>query len=154
MSYVKTCPTKNSLRYIGKKCTLEIVRDLFFGKNKFSEFLQENPGITKKILTQRLKELEYNNFIEKKIISESPYHFEYQLTEKGYALNKIFYDLAFLSIDYYKEDIYVDPLDPSNEERMILASKGILKLMIKKKSSSSANRRQKGYFITIFDMKI
>ena len=57
MSYVKTCPTKNSLRYIGKKWILEIVRDLFFGKNKFSEFLQENPGITKKILTQRLKEL-------------------------------------------------------------------------------------------------
>lgn len=123
MVLVKVCPTKNSLRYIGKKWTLEIIRDLFFGKNKFSEFLQENPGITRKILTERLKELEKNNFIEKIILSESPRHFEYQLTEKGYSLNKILHDLALLSIDYYKEDIFVDPANPQNEELMISASK-------------------------------
>ena len=84
MALVRICPTKNSLRYIGNKWTLEIVRDLFFGKRKFSEFLQENPGITRKILALRLKELEENNFIEKRIVSDVPRHIEYQLTEKGY----------------------------------------------------------------------
>ena len=123
MALVKVCPTKNSLRYIGKKWTLEIVRDLFFGKTKFSEFLEENPGITRKILTERLKELEKNNFIERRLLSESPRHVEYQLTEKGYSLNKILHELALLSLDYYKDDIFSDLSNPQNEELMISYSK-------------------------------
>lgn len=123
MALVKICPTKNTLRYVGKKWTLEIIRDLFFGKNKFSEFLQENPGITKKILTQRLKELEQSNFIEKRIISENPRHIEYHLTEKGYSLNKILYELSLLSLEYYKDDIFIDASNPNNEELMLSYSK-------------------------------
>ena len=123
MALVKICPTKNSLKYIGKKWTLEIIRDLFFGKTRFSEFLQENPGITKKILSERLKELEEENFITRKVISESPKNIAYHLTEKGYRLNKILYELSLLSIDYYKDDIFTDLNNPQNEELMISYSK-------------------------------
>lgn len=123
MALVKICPTKNSLRHIGKKWTLEIVRDMFFGKTRFSEFLLENPGLTKKILAERLKDLDEENFIDRIVISESPKNIEYQLTEKGYRLNKILYELSLLSIDYYKDDIFVDPDDPQNEELMISYSK-------------------------------
>jgi len=78
---------------------------------KFTDILNNNPGLSTKILSQRLKELMENGIINKRIINESPLKSEYQLTEKGRALNRIMYDLAMFSYDYYSTDIFEsDPL--------------------------------------------
>ncbi|MHA2103899.1 MAG: winged helix-turn-helix transcriptional regulator [Candidatus Hodarchaeales archaeon] len=106
MGFIKKCPVKTSLSYVGKKWTLEIVRDMFFGKTRFKDFLEENPSLTSKVLSQRLRELEEGQFVEKIIMSKTPLRIEYQLTEKGYNLNKIMYELAMLSFKHHADEVF------------------------------------------------
>ncbi len=120
LSDMKTCPTKYALKFI-KKWSIEIVRDIWFGKVKFTEILNGNPGLSSKVLSQRLKELEEYKIITKIIISKSPLRAEYQLTEKGRALNRIMYDLAMFSYDFYLEEIF-DKNPPSRREMAKITS--------------------------------
>ena len=88
------CPIESTLSYIRPKWTLEILRDIFFGHHRFSEFLSLNKELSSKVLAQRLKDLELNKLIVKKVISSTPMVVEYHLTAKGLDLNKIVYEIA------------------------------------------------------------
>ncbi|MHA2294372.1 MAG: winged helix-turn-helix transcriptional regulator [Candidatus Hodarchaeales archaeon] len=101
----KKCPVKIALSYIGRKWTVEIIRDMVFGHRKFKDFLRENPQLSRKVLSQRLKELE-NNQIIKKINNGNHFDIEYVLTERGLRLNKVLYELAQFSYDNYLEEIF------------------------------------------------
>ena len=68
---MKKCPVKTAMAYIGQKWTIDIVRDLMFKNRRFSEILAENPGLSNKVLSQRLKLLETANIVEKKIVSKT-----------------------------------------------------------------------------------
>lgn len=93
------CPVLETMRLINKKWHLNIIRDLFFGKTKFTEFKKENPKITNKVLSDTLKDLESNELIEK-VNSEDNFKLtEYRLTAKGLKLNKIIYELGMFSIE-------------------------------------------------------
>ncbi|MHA1983138.1 MAG: winged helix-turn-helix transcriptional regulator [Candidatus Hodarchaeales archaeon] len=116
MGYIKRCPVKTSLSYVGKKWTLEIVRDMFFGKTRFKDFLEENPNLTSKVLSQRLRELEAGQFVEKIIMSKTPLRIEYQLTEKGYNLNKIMYELAMLSFKHHPDEVFEEGVTATPEQ--------------------------------------
>jgi DNA-binding HxlR family transcriptional regulator len=102
---MKECPTKFALKFF-KKWSIEVVRDIWFGKERFTEILEANPGLSSKVLSQRLKELEKYGIIDKRIVSKTPMRAEYKLTQKGQALNMIMYDLAIFSYDYYLDDIF------------------------------------------------
>lgn len=106
LSNMKNCPIEIALNYLGKKWTLQIIRDLFKGKKKFSEFLKSNPQISTKMLSLRLKELIESKLIEKLVISTTPVNIEYCLTQKGRALNKILFQLAEFSIRNYPNEVY------------------------------------------------
>ena len=97
----RLCPIASAMEYIGKKWTLEIIRDLFLGKKHFNEILESNKksngSLSGKILSERLKELVENGIFEKHIINSFPVSTEYNLTEKGRALNKVLYELAVFS---------------------------------------------------------
>lgn len=54
-----------------------------------SELCQNIPGISQKVLTQQLRELERDGIINRKIYPEVPPHVEYRLSEYGQSLNKI-----------------------------------------------------------------
>lgn len=89
---------------------------MFFGKTRFKDFLEENPKLTSKVLSQRLRELEEGEFVEKRIMSKTPLRIEYQLTEKGYHLNKIMHELAMLSYKYYPDEIFESGMIYTEEE--------------------------------------
>lgn len=91
------CPIDTALRYLGNKWTFHIIRDLFFGKKSFNEFLKEE-GLYGGVLSKRLKELRDNGIIEKKVSDTFPVLIEYHLTEKGRALNKVLYELAVFGL--------------------------------------------------------
>ncbi|MHA2233119.1 MAG: winged helix-turn-helix transcriptional regulator, partial [Candidatus Hodarchaeales archaeon] len=103
----KNCPVKVALSYIGKKWTLEIIRDMMLGHRKFKDFLKENPQLSRKVLAQRLRELEVHQIISKRDTG-SHFTIEYQLTERGFRLNRILYELAQFSYDNYLEEVYED----------------------------------------------
>ncbi|MFH1394453.1 MAG: helix-turn-helix domain-containing protein [Candidatus Micrarchaeota archaeon] len=101
MLKVEKCPIENTLGYIGKKWTLNIIRDLFLGKKRFRDFLKANPELSTKMLSARLREMEGNGLLEKSITSTSPVIAEYRLTEKGKGLCGVLHALAMYSIDHH-----------------------------------------------------
>ncbi|MFX1378109.1 MAG: winged helix-turn-helix transcriptional regulator [Promethearchaeota archaeon] len=106
LSNMKSCPIEIALNYLGKKWTMQIIRDFFKGKKRFSEFLKSNPQISTKMLSLRLKELLESDLIEKKVISTTPVRVEYCLTTKGRALNKVLFQLAEFSLRNYPNEVY------------------------------------------------
>jgi len=103
---MKNCPIEVALNYLGKKWTIQLIRDLFKGKKRFSEFLKANPRISTKMLSLRLKELQDSDLIKKKVISTTPVIIEYTLTRKGKALNGILFKLAEFSLRNYPREVY------------------------------------------------
>ena len=101
----KSCPIDKTLEYIGKKWNLLIIRDLFLGKKKFNEFLESNPQLSNKVLSQKLKELETHNLIEKRIISKTPLLAEYYLTARGKALNKVLFEIAMFGVENISQEL-------------------------------------------------
>ena len=100
------CPLEVSVDMIGRKWALQILRDLFMGRNRFSDFLEFNPGLSGKVLSTRLKELQEQGLVEKRIIPVTPLRVEYGLSEKGISLGDVLYQVALFSIRYNTNDVY------------------------------------------------
>ena len=80
------CPIANTLDIVGDRWTLVVLRDLFTGKSKFSEFLASPEKITTNILTDRLASMEHSGLVTKKAYQQHPPRFAYTLTRKGEGL--------------------------------------------------------------------
>ncbi|HSE65530.1 MAG TPA: helix-turn-helix domain-containing protein [Gemmatimonadales bacterium] len=83
------CPIAASLDLIGDRWTLLIVRDLFRGKRRFSEFLASAEGIKTNILAQRLKRLEEAGLLERSPYQKHPPRYDYHLTSQGRDLSPV-----------------------------------------------------------------
>lgn len=94
-----TCPVNKALLFINKKWSIEIIRDMFFGKKRFTEFKEGNPNLSNKVLSDCLKNLESKGIIQKKVINSTPVSTEYYLTERGRALNRVIYELAVFALE-------------------------------------------------------
>ncbi|HEV2678739.1 MAG TPA: helix-turn-helix domain-containing protein [Aliidongia sp.] len=79
------CPIARSLDVIGDWWSLLIVRDAFLGRSRFGEF-QKSLGLSKNILTQRLRALAGDGILEQVPASDGGAHQEYVLTSKGRGL--------------------------------------------------------------------
>ena len=103
------CPVDRTLKLINKKWSVQIIRDMFFGKKHFKEFKEDNPKLSNKVLSNCLKELEENGLIEKKVLNTTPVSTEYYLTEYGRSMNRVIYELAMFTLNYddnsYSEEI-------------------------------------------------
>jgi DNA-binding HxlR family transcriptional regulator len=97
---MKECGIEKTMKIIGRKWTVLILRDIFDDKKRFGELLSSLEGISPKTLSLRLKDLEKNKLISKKIYKEIPLHVEYSLTEKGKSLSKILKDLRLWGEKY------------------------------------------------------
>jgi DNA-binding HxlR family transcriptional regulator len=78
----QVCSVARALEVVGERWTLLIVRDAFLGLRRFDEF-QENLGIARNVLTDRLNRLVEEGILERVRYSERPERFEYVLTRKG-----------------------------------------------------------------------
>lgn len=90
MSFKRSnCAVACSLDLIGDKWTLLLIRDLFFGKTRFKQFIESAENIPTNILANRLKQLERAGLIMKTPYQDRPVRFQYQLTETGRSLEVI-----------------------------------------------------------------
>lgn len=85
--------------YLRKKWNIPIIKGLFGDCKNFKDFLELNPGLSSKVLSERLKELEQNCIIEKIMLNSSAGQTEYYLTEKGLRLNKIIFEMFNFALD-------------------------------------------------------
>ena len=102
----KVCPIECTLDTIGGKWSINIIRDLFLGKTRFSQFLESNNGLSGKVLSTRLRELQAQGLVEKEVVEITPLRAQYKLTEKGWALGNLLYHLAMYSMNQQPERVY------------------------------------------------
>lgn len=76
-------------KIIGSKWTLLILNSLLNGTKRFGELQKELGNINPKTLSKRLKELEKEGYIKKKVFAEVPPHVEYTLTPKGFVFKRV-----------------------------------------------------------------
>lgn len=99
------CPVETTLSIIGDKWKVLILRDLHMkGTLRFSELKKSIVGITQKMLTQQLRELESDGIIHREVYPVVPPKVEYSLTPLGETLKPILDSLTNWGI-YYKENI-------------------------------------------------
>ena len=118
---MKCCPVDNTLKYIGKKWAINIIRDLFHDKKRFKDFLSTNKDLSSRVLSERLKDLETNGIVNKEIVSTSPILIEYHLSKKGRALKGIVRELALFSVNQYSKEVLV------NEKKNLVKAQNMIK---------------------------
>ena len=74
---------------IGDKWKVLIIRDLLTGTKRFGELKKSLNGITPKVLTNNLREMEASGLVNRKVYAEVPPRVEYSLTETGLSLKPI-----------------------------------------------------------------
>ncbi len=80
------CPVAGALQIIGDKWTMLIVRDLARGARRTTELIAALHPISSRTLVERLRDMERDDFVERRAFGGSPPHVEYVLTERGRLL--------------------------------------------------------------------
>lgn len=84
------CPMfQSAVELIGRRWTGAIVRTLLTGSSRFGEILANVPGLSDRLLSERLRELEAAGVVERTVYPEVPVRIAYALTPKGRELEAI-----------------------------------------------------------------
>ena len=115
MPELKSCPIEITFKIIGKRWTILIIRELLRGNTQFNRFIENIKGITPKVLTERLRELEQQGIIKRKIISEYPIRIEYSLTDAGKGFEQVLLSAASFSMKYFPNSVFNDGKSGTNK---------------------------------------
>lgn len=115
MGRLEHSPIDKAIKLISKKWTLNIIRDMFCGKKQFNEFLKSNPKLSSKVLSDKLRQLEQDELIEKVIVSKTPLSIEYHLTSKGSNLNRVLYELSEFAYNECVDESALECTEQSSE---------------------------------------
>jgi DNA-binding HxlR family transcriptional regulator len=89
-TYDQDCPVARTLDLIGERWTILILRDLLLkGTRRFQDLQESLSGVAPNTLSARLKAMESQGLITRRLYSEHPPRLEYQLTERGKSLGPI-----------------------------------------------------------------
>jgi DNA-binding HxlR family transcriptional regulator len=83
------CPVATTVRLIGNKWKLLILRNLLARPNRFGERRKTIPGISPKVLTDNLRSMEQDGILIRTVYAEVPPRVEYKLSELGDTLRPI-----------------------------------------------------------------
>jgi DNA-binding HxlR family transcriptional regulator len=101
--YKSICPSRQVLKRIGDKWTVLIIGILEHGTIRFGTLRREIAGISQKMLTQTLRNLERDGLVKREVFLEVPVRVEYSLTELGKSLLPVLKPLIKWSEDHLKE---------------------------------------------------
>jgi DNA-binding HxlR family transcriptional regulator len=86
-------PVQDALDILSGKWKLQIILSLTFGKKRFKQIQREIPGLTPKMLSKELKELEMNGLADRHVYDTLPVTVEYELTAYGKTLKPLIGEL-------------------------------------------------------------
>jgi DNA-binding HxlR family transcriptional regulator len=84
------CPKfHQAVELVGRRWTGAILRAMLAGSTRFSAIAETVPGMSDRMLAERLRELEEHGVVARTVIPETPVRIEYTLTEKGRELDAV-----------------------------------------------------------------
>ena len=106
---ILNCPIRTTLGVLGKKWTMLIIRDIGFLKiNRFNRILESIPGLTPRVLSMRLRELEKEGMIKCKQIKGEQVMIMWSLTDKGKDILPILLMLTAFGSKWYADHVFED----------------------------------------------
>lgn len=84
------CPKFHSaVELVGRRWTGAILSAMLMGATRFTDIIHAVPGLSDRLLSERLKELENTGIVVRTVHPETPVRIEYTLTDKGHELNQV-----------------------------------------------------------------
>jgi DNA-binding HxlR family transcriptional regulator len=97
---------QDSMDVLSGKWKIAIISSIcYYNKRRFSDILNDVVGISNKMLSKELKELETNQLIKRTVLDTQPISVQYQLTDHGKTLKTIINNLTDWGIKHRKEII-------------------------------------------------
>ena len=92
---VNVCPRfHHAVELIGRRWTGAILSSMLHGTTRFTDIVNSVPGLSDRLLSERLKELECQGIVERRVHAETPVRIEYTMTEKGLALTAVITEIG------------------------------------------------------------
>jgi DNA-binding HxlR family transcriptional regulator len=101
---INQCPVNYTLELIGGRWKTLILFNLQNKPLRFSELKRSLPGVTEKMLTQQLRELEADNLLTRTVYPEVPPRVEYALTDLGKSLHPVLTNIARWGLSVMQKD--------------------------------------------------
>ncbi|MFN8637524.1 MAG: helix-turn-helix domain-containing protein [Chloroflexota bacterium] len=99
------CPRyHHAIELIGRRWTGAILQMMRGGMVRFSDLATAIPGLSDRMLSERLKELEAEQLVERRVIPETPVRVEYRLTDRGVALGTVLDAVTAWAHDWLTDD--------------------------------------------------
>ncbi|MCX2483076.1 winged helix-turn-helix transcriptional regulator [Pedobacter sp. MR2016-24] len=93
----------DAMDVLNGKWKISIISSIcYYNKRRFSDILNDIPGISNKMLSQELKDLEINKLVKRTVLDTQPIAVQYQLSEYGLTLKTIINNLAEWGIEHRK----------------------------------------------------
>jgi DNA-binding HxlR family transcriptional regulator len=84
------CPAyHHAIELIGRRWSGVIIRAMIHGATRFSDISAAIPGISDRLISERLKELEAEGVVVRTVVPSTPVRVDYALTDKGRALGDV-----------------------------------------------------------------
>ncbi|MUV04980.1 transcriptional regulator [Flavobacterium rakeshii] len=97
---------RDSMDVLNGKWKIPIISSIcFYNKRRFSDILSDIEGISNKMLSKELKELEINKLITRTVLETQPVTVQYQLTQHGHTLRTIIDNLKDWGVKHREEII-------------------------------------------------
>lgn len=96
-------PVRDALSVLNGKWKLPIIISLSFGTKRFRQIAKEVEGITDKMLSKELKELEMNHIVKRQVYDAFPPVVEYTITEYGKSLDNVIAELVKWGLAHRKK---------------------------------------------------
>lgn len=98
------CPKfEKAISLLSQRWTALVIYQLLLGTQRFNE-IQSSIGVSGKVLSDRLKELEHQGLVKREVIPVTPVIIEYSLTEKGRSMEPILRTIENWSQAWINED--------------------------------------------------
>ena len=96
---------RDTMDVLSGKWKIAIIGSLTFGEKRFKELQRDVDGITAKMLSKELKDLEINKLVKRTVFDTKPVTVEYRLTEHGKSLEKVIQELVNWGL-HHREEIF------------------------------------------------
>jgi DNA-binding HxlR family transcriptional regulator len=113
------CPRfHHAVELIGRRWTGAILRAVMSGATRFSDIAHAVPGLSDRLLAERLRELEAEGIVTRVVIPAMPVRVEYHLTEKGESLQAVLGTIAEWA------ESWIDGVPSDNEDEQCNGDQG------------------------------